>query len=40
MGSTTQKITREQAEAIVDSMTYEEVLFMINLFEKQKHRED
>lgn len=36
MGSTSQKITREQAEAIVNSMTYAEVLRMIEILEGAK----
>lgn len=38
MGSTSQKVTREQAEAIVNSMSYEEVLRMIAVLEEAKRR--
>lgn len=38
MSSTSQKITREQAEAIVNSMTYAEVLRMITILEEVKRR--
>ena len=39
MSSTTnKKMTREQAQKIVDSMSYEEVLRMITIFEEVKRR--
>lgn len=36
MSSTSQKITREQAEAIVNSMSYDEVLRMIAILERAR----
>ena len=39
MSSTSQKITRAEAEAIVNKMSYEEVLRMIAILEGVKRRE-